>query len=147
MKTTLIGVPLVIAMVFVVMFTASAEDKVGKVTIEKDRILMRGVKISQDDQKALNDILKRYDKSLYKIEVYTGGTVKKTIGNLNEVGVSKFTESEKANWKASGFSDWVGLVGFWSVELASPTPGAHNKSKSDELVKRLKPILEKYSKK
>jgi hypothetical protein len=75
------------------------------VTIEKDVILIHpGTKLAKPDQKELNRILARYDKSLYKIETYKKGQVIMTQGELSDMLIDKTIASEAANAKASGGS-------------------------------------------
>lgn len=170
-----------------------------EVTIEKDGILIHpGAKISKSDQNALNDILTKYNKSLYKIETYKNGKLKKTQGQLSDVYIDKTIASEAADAKATGVSDRTLQIitpanpqqapGATTNPQQSPgnttnpqrspgattnpqqTPGATtnpqqspgattnpqqatqspspaNERASRELIERLKPILEKYSKK
>ena len=167
------------------------------VTIEKDVILIHpGTKLSKPDQKELNRILARYDKSLYKIETYKKGQVIMTQGELSDMLIDKTIASEAASAKASGGSHRTlqiiaattsqQLLGTTTNPQHTPgtttnpqgspsattnpqtspsattnpqtTPSAttnpqhHSPSPvgekaSRELIERLKPILEKYSKK
>ena len=177
------------------------------VTIENDRILIHsGTKLSKPDQKALNQILAKYDKSLYKIETYKNGHVIRTQGQLSDMLIDKTIASEAADAKASGNSNRTlqiiaattsqRLLGATTNPQSSPgtttnpqsspgtttnpqsSPGATTNPQSSpgtttnpqsspgtttnpqhhspspvgekasrELIERLKPILEKYSKK
>jgi hypothetical protein len=151
----------------------------SKVTIQENGILIRpGTKLSESDDKAMNDILKNYDKSLYKIQTYEKGQLKRTQGSLRNVFIDKATASAAAKAMAeTGSTQYVIQIGFLDKTHQSPTPpvpprreavGATDKThqgtptpaelgptpdkthqvdwkKSEELIKRLTPILEKYS--
>jgi hypothetical protein len=175
-----------------------------KPRLEKSGIVLPGAAISKDDQKAMNKILKQYDKSLYRIDTYEKGQLKKTRGTLSDVVIGQKLTSEVAeNAKKNGFTQYAirigvpeGGVGHHPTPASgmtvggvphapTPTPGTagmtagvghatppptpgtagmtsgvgHNTPPppgggikeldtmdSEELVKRLKPILEKYNK-
>jgi hypothetical protein len=190
-----------------------AEEKAPakNVVISKDRIIIPGTEMSKADGQAMNKILKQFDKSLYKIEIYMNGELKKTKGTLTDVITDKELASEIAeNVKKKGFTQYTVQVagseagitpagkpnGYPTVatppraeaagspgggsasnaSLANPPPppprakaagspgggtasnaqqtpnpppprGARAQKESEELIQRLKPILEKYSKK
>ena len=148
----------------------------SKVTIQQSGILIRpGTKLSEGDQEAMNKILKSYDKSLYKIQTYENGQLKKTQGKLSSIYIDKATASEAARaMTEQGSTQYVIQIGFLNkTHQPSPTPppmyaltdkthqsptppaptpsdkthqmqGAQSKE-AEDLVKRLTPILEKYS--
>ena len=180
-----------------------------KPRLEKSGIILRGTAISKDDQKAMNEILGHYDKSLYRIDTYEKGQLKKTQGSLSDVIIGRKLTSEVAeNAKEKGFTQYAIRIGVptggvphvptpvpgmavgvahaptptpgmarvpqGGVGHVTPTPGmagmttgvGHGPTPtpvasgakhvtyakeqittdSEELVKRLKPIFEKYSK-
>ncbi|PYK57525.1 MAG: hypothetical protein DME43_14950 [Verrucomicrobia bacterium] len=163
----------------------------GKVTIQQSGILIRpGTQLSEGDQTAMNEILKSYDKSLYKIQTYENGQLKKTQGKLSDMYIDKATASEAAKaMTEKGSTQYVIQIGFLDKTHQSPTPppmyaltdkthksptpipGVPNKThqsptppaptpsdkthqmqqptgaskEAEDLVKRLTPILEKYS--
>ena len=47
---------------------AFAQDTGDPVTIEKERILVPGTKITEKDQRDMNAILAQFDKRLYKLK-------------------------------------------------------------------------------
>jgi hypothetical protein len=162
----------------------------SKVTIQESGILIRpGTQLSEGDQKAMNDILKNYDKSLYKIQTYENGQLKRTQGKLSNMYIDKATASEAAKaMTEKGSSQYVIQIGYLDKTHQSPTPPPppmnaltdkthqsptppqmnaltdkthqsptppapspsdkthqmHGKE-AEDLVKRLTPILEKYS--
>jgi hypothetical protein len=173
---------------------AFAEEKGGKVTIEEKGIILHpGTKISQTDSKALNAILKKYDKSLYRIDTYRKGQKKKSLGQLSDVCLDRTVVAEVAG--AKGNSNRTLQVIAATNPQRSPgsptnpqrspsattnpqqtpgsppnpqhtpgsptnpqqtpgsptnpqhTPCAADEKAAKELIERLKPILEKYSKK
>lgn len=162
----------------------------SKVTIQQSGILIRpGTKLSEGDQEAMNKILKSYDKSLYKIQTYENGQLKKTQGKLSSIYIDKATASEAARaMTEQGSTQYVIQIGFLNKthqpsptpppmyaltdkthQSPAPTPGTTNKThqsptppaptpsdkthqmqgaqskEAEDLVKRLTPILEKYS--
>ena len=148
----------------------------GKVEIKDDYILIHpGTKLSTEDVKALNDVLKKYDKSLYKIEVYEKGKATKTVGSLSDMQIDQKTVAELADAKTKGQSERaIQLIApSASSQGASPTapptgpvpsgpqvptgpvpsgpqtqtpaPTA-SPGQTAEFMERLKPILQKYSK-
>jgi hypothetical protein len=76
---------------------AFAEEKAAKVTIEESGIILHpGTKLSRDDQQELNEVLKKYDKSLYKIDIYKNGEKKKSLGQLSDVCLDRAVVAEVA---------------------------------------------------
>jgi hypothetical protein len=93
---------------------AFAEEKSGKVEIKEDVIIIHpGSKISKSDTAALNEVLRKYDKSLYKIETYRSGKSKKKLGELSDMLIDQTVASELASAKESGESDR-------SIQVISP---------------------------
>jgi hypothetical protein len=138
---------------------AFAEEIGDPVTIEKDRILIPGTNISETDQRALNAILAKYDKSLYKVKGYVKGKAGKQQGTMNDAVIDKATAARAAKHaKDAHFTGSTLQIGNTSnQDIAGRTsnqdvgrtsnqdiPGKTRKSR--ELVKRLAPILQKYSK-
>jgi hypothetical protein len=154
----------------------AAEGTGDPVTIEKDRILIPGTNISESDQRAMNAILAQYDKSLYKLKGYVNGKAGKQQGSLNDAAIDKATAARAAKHaKDPHFSGSTLQIGYTSNQdisgrtsnqdisgrtsnqnkpgtttnqekVNNPSPTPHDASKSRELVKRLTPILRKYSK-
>ena len=91
-----------------------AQEKSGKVEIKEDVIIIHpGSKISKSDTAALNEVLRKYDKSLYKIETYRSGKSKKKLGELSDMLIDQTVASELASAKESGGSDR-------SIQVISP---------------------------
>lgn len=182
-----------VAMGLIMGASASAQEKPR---LAKDGIILPGTAISKEDEKAINKILKQYDKSLYRIDKYEKGQLKKTKGTLSDVVIGQKLVSEVAeNAKKRGFTQYAIRIGVpegvapgatVGVGHATPTPGggpgvghhqtpttgegpgvghhgsptptggpgvphvppaqARDTQDSEELVKRLKPIFEKYNK-
>ena len=75
------------------------------VVINREGIVIPGTEISKADQEAMNTILNKYDKSLYRIDTYENGKLKKTQGKLTDVVTDKQLASEiAANVKRTGFT-------------------------------------------
>jgi hypothetical protein len=177
-------------------FPAFAAEGTGDpVTIEKERILIPGTNISESDQRAVNAILAKYDKSLYKLKGYVNGKPGKQQGTMNDASIDKATAKRAASHaKDPHFSGWTLQIGATSNQNSSagvtsnqnsnakpgtttnqnantkpgtttnqnantkpgtttnqnanakPSPSPGDGGKSRELVKRLTPILQKYSK-
>jgi hypothetical protein len=97
-----------LTIVTTIMFATAgfAEEKAGKVEIKDKVILVHpGTKLSKADAKALNDVLKTQNKSLYKIETYKDGKVTKTQGTLSEMYLDQTTVADLAQAKSSGQSE------------------------------------------
>ncbi len=89
-------------------FTATglAQGKSGKVEITNDFIVVHpGTKLSKADAKALDDVLKKFDKSLYKIQVYKDGQVTQTMGTLSDMQIDQKASADLADAKSKGQSE------------------------------------------
>ncbi|PYX28292.1 MAG: hypothetical protein DMG80_16740 [Acidobacteria bacterium] len=161
-----------IVLTFLGPIPAFAEDTGDPVTIEKDRILIPGTKISEKDQRELNAILAHYDKSLYKVKGYDKGKATQSNGALKDSLIDRATASRAATHaKDRHFTGSTLQIGFTSnqdisgrtsnqersgatsnqdVTSANNQQTAANpsrdQSRARELVKRLTPILRKYTK-
>ena len=79
-----------------------AQEKGGKVTIEENAIILHpGTQLSKTDAQALNEALKKYDKSLYKIDIYKNGQKKKSLGQLSDVCLDRTVVAEVAQTTGS----------------------------------------------
>jgi hypothetical protein len=159
---------------------AFADSTSDPVTIEKNRILIPGTNISENDQRAMNAILAQYDKSLYKLKGYVKGKPGKQQGTLNDAVIDKATAARAAvHAKDPHFTGSTLQIGFTANQDISRKPGntsnqdvpkkpgstvnqdistkpgstanqdwttKSGSAASQELVKRLTPILRKYSK-
>ena len=99
-----------------------------------------GTTITESDQKALNEVLKKYDTSLYKIETLTDGKVT-SQGKLKDKYIDTTLAAEVKQAKAAGTT--VNMQQTVDHKTDAPV----DEAKAKELISALKPILEKYSKK
>ncbi len=85
----------------IIAIAAAKHDKTGKVTFRDSMtvIIHPGTNISKPDEKALNDVLKHYDKSVYRIETYQKGKRKKTKGQLIDMYIDKATAAEVSRFR------------------------------------------------
>src|SRR6202040_4384346 len=117
-----VGVVLVILASFTCLTATglAAEEKsgqAGKTEIKDDFIVVHpGTKLSKADAVALNDVLKHYDKSLYKIEIYKNGKVTKTMGTLNDMYIDQKTVADFNEAKKAGQSERA-------IQLIAPSAG------------------------
>jgi hypothetical protein len=82
-----------------------AESATQAITIKDDVILLHpGTTLSKPDRKKLNEILSKFDKSLYKIEHYKDGKVTRTLGQLSDALIDKTIAAEATEAKARGNS-------------------------------------------
>jgi|SRR6266436_1111777 len=124
-----------------------AQEKSGQVTITDTRIEIHpGTKISENDEKALNAVLKKYGESLYKIETLKDGKLK-VQGRLEDKHIETTLAAEVKKAKAAGMSDHTERVVDHQHSQALPPPAGKGKVVGRELIDSLKPILEKYTKK
>lgn len=138
------------------------------VVIDNRGIFIPGTAISATDHAAMNKILNKYDKSIYRIDTYKDGKRTRKQGTLTDVVTDRKLASEIAtNLKKPGFTHYVVQVPGSSVNPAiSLPPGSTTNPASAanqpypqapspvnpavdsrELIERLTPILEKYRKK
>ena len=107
--------------------------------IGDDYILIRSAQLSAKDEQKMNDILEKYDESLYEIKTFKKGKVTKTRGKVPYVSIGNVTVQEVVQ-----NAEKIHLTGVawacWGTEQA------HKKKQNEgqELYKRLRPILEKY---
>jgi hypothetical protein len=113
-----------------------AEEKAGKVEIKDKFILVHpGTKLSKADAKALNDVLKKYNKSLSKIETYKDGKVTRTQGTLSDMYLDQTTVAELAQAKSSGQSERaIQLIAPAGPQMrSSPMPAGPQKMSSSPM--------------
>jgi hypothetical protein len=130
--------------------TGFAQAKQGGVTIENQSITIHpGTKLSKADETALNNVLSKYDKKLYRVETYKDGKLVKTVGELK---LDKETASEVTNAKGPkaqvqrdlGLTDSTIIIAGSTKQV--PTRSVTTDEKAKALINQLKPILQKYSK-
>jgi hypothetical protein len=125
----------------------SGHGRPHPVEINKDYILIPGTTISAEDQTAVKEILKKYDRSFYRIQPYEKGTRKKPMGTMKEVEVGHGSLHDFA--QTSGFTTWTTKIGMGCNPtrcIQSPTPPPSGADPSDTMVREVTPILQKYSK-
>jgi hypothetical protein len=103
--------------------------------------ILPGASLSKNQDAALTAVLKHYPKSIYKIQIYQHGQALSTIGTLNEQKYMAHTVAEVAttakNMAFTGSSICAG-----DCKNNSSTHKVLD-AKIEELVQKLKPILEK----
>jgi len=113
----------------------------GNVEITENGIVIHPtITLSPAKTQALNDVLKHFSKSLYKIEKLEKGQTSLTRGSLSDAFMTAALKSEVANAKTHGASDWT-------YQFVTPNPTARNwgaTSSSKKLIQKVTPILEKY---
>ena len=117
------------------------------VVFDGGAFVLTGTELSKADEDAMNKILNRYDKSLYRVDTYENAKRMKTLGTSTAVVSKKLASEIAANTKKSGFSVHAVQI----CNTTNPTTGINASNNADpkrrELVERLKPILEKYRRK
>ena len=158
-----------VSLAFLGTIPAFADEKGDAVTIEKDRILIPGTKVTEKDQRDLNAILAKYDKSFYKLKGYANGKASKPQGTLKDSAIDKATAARAAaHAKDPHFSGSTLQIGFTTnqdivgrttnQDIGNPdlvtiqsqntqSTSNDNVKKRRELIKRLEPILRKYGNK
>jgi hypothetical protein len=114
-----------------------------KITVQFKRVLMPVTELSPADAKALDEILKNYDKSLYKIVTFENG-VKKT-GSENGTLEDKYICEKAAIVDAARLSKASGVA----IQVAglgcNPACSKANiVENNDKLVAEVESLLEKY---
>lgn len=94
-----------------------AQGTSGKVEIKSDVIIVHpGTKLSAADATALDGVLQKYDKSLYKIVTYQNGQVTKTQGTLNDMQIDRTTSADLALAQSRGQSERA-------IQVIAPSAG------------------------
>jgi hypothetical protein len=121
-------------------------------------IVIPGTEISNEDGEAMNAILKKYDKEIYKLRTYENARLTKTKGSLQDLVLDRELLSAMAvNVKKAGFTHFavqLGICNYAHRPLGPSTtpvgsgvgPAQHIRA-SKELVSELKSILDKYRRK
>jgi hypothetical protein len=97
-------------------------------------------------------VLKKFDKSLYKIQEYKKGKLVRTHGTLSDdalrEGFALEVAKEATATKLTGCALQAGLGNSSThpKSLGNSTTNPKACERSEELVERLKPILSKYNK-
>jgi hypothetical protein len=109
----------------------SAVEKTAEgrnIVIDDEGIVIPGTELSTADHAAMNRILNKYDKSLYRIDTYVNGKLKKTQGTLTDVVTDKQLASQMAaNLQKPGFTHYAVQIRTGSTTHptgTTPSPGA-----------------------
>ena len=126
--------------------TSAVTPATGGVTITKDLFIIRpGTKLRETDEQALYDVLKKYDKKLYRIEKMEHGKVIKSIG---EFKIDRKVQSEIASVGATictDSTDWTDMCDVGSYDRASENLTFTEIENAKKLLAEIHPILEKYT--
>jgi hypothetical protein len=168
MKTHPISVCLALAAIIALIVAACAinQKHAPGVSIRKTSVeVYPGTKISADDQKALDAVLKNFNKSLYKIRTYDRGRLVKTRGSLADVRIDQKLLAEISMASKEGVSYYASQFGYYNYDNVAhayvhaqgvptpfplewtklPPPPTTELRNSERLVSRVAPILQKYS--
>ena len=154
MKTHPISVCLVLAAsisLIVVACTITQKHGPGVSIHETSVQIYPGTKISADDQKALDAVLKQFSKSLYKIRTYDRGKLVKTQGSLEDTRIDQTLVADAIIASQKGVSvSTLQICRFaqWRQQSPSPSPVSGSPTELEvckRLVSRVTPILQKYS--
>lgn len=143
MKTltrTLKPFALVVA-VLIASFTVVAQQPKGYVVIPARVEIHPCIKLSEADQKALDDLLAKPEykdhQDLYRIETYDNGKLMKTQGTLSREHLEKSLSDELKSKKTKSFST--------ITDQAYNSPGSKDRVEH-EFVKEFGEILKNYQK-
>ena len=121
-----------------------------KVEITNETIVMHpAVKLSPADAKAVDDILQKNSKTLYKVDTVENGRVTKSQGVLPEASLTAAAKADASN-RAPGHGDKTHQVICEAPCKNQQVPPFSTIFKSTDsaakqrLIQELKPILEKY---
>jgi hypothetical protein len=131
-----------------------------RVAFDKYGVFVPGTPISESDERALNAILQHHNKALYRIDVYKGGKLEKTLGGMSVGIIGKAEVSEIAeNAKLHALSGWtiqLGYPGFNAggrttkqpnspiPRTVKPSPPPSQRAEVRELIQQVKTIVVKY---
>ena len=126
MKTRVISIS-VTAVCLIAVWACVTTQRNSNVVAEDDRgIVILPTAFSEADQNAMNDILARYDKSLYKIETRVDGQLKKRRGTLQDVYTEKkLADSIAEKSMQRGFTRSAVRVGKYAGNTVSGTNPQH----------------------
>jgi hypothetical protein len=158
MKMRTFAVPVLVLCLVVVWSCVTTKSKSTIVVTDDRGIVIKATPFSQEDQDAMDAILAKYDKELYKVDTHKNGQFKKRHGTLVDV----FTEKELAasiaeNLKKQGFTRSAVRVGRYTASdratgtnSPQPTPAGGTSSnpqriQQEKLISELTPILDKYN--
>jgi hypothetical protein len=161
-----VGVVLPAGIALIVVVCAIAQTHAPRADIHKTFVKIHpGTKISSDDLKALDAILKSYRKSLYKIRTYDRGKLVRTQGGLEDARIDQRLVAEVNEAALRGVSYVAIQIGNENFPTPWPTPTPTDYSPAKvphtpapapntagkwpmevrEMVNRVAPILQKYS--
>jgi len=142
------------------------QNKQGVELGEYGAVIRPEAKVSASDWDAINSVLKKYRKSLYKIQTFKNGSLTETRGALDEKYIREGLVSEVA--KAAQTTQFTGSaiqlsftsstkqpspppppppVSYTSsTKVKQPLPPPDQLKQAKELMERLRPILERYIK-
>jgi len=155
----LLCVVFAVSMSLGVVASAIAQKQRARVSIHETFVQIHpGAKISSDDQKALDAVLKNFNKSLYKIRTYDHGKLVRTQGSLEDARIDQKLVAKANKASQEGISDVALQIGDYGDPIAYiyqthiPTPNSpktiyiHSQYlDSKQLATRIAPILQKYS--
>lgn len=123
----------------------------AKVEITNDTIVIHpAVKLSPADAKAVDDILQKNSKTLYKVDTVENGKVTKTDGVLPEASLTAAAKADAAAAPRAGHGDKTHQVVCEAPCHNQQVPPFSTIFKSTDsaarqrLIQELKPVLEKY---
>ena len=126
--------------------TSAVTPALGSVTIAKDLFIINpGTKLRETDEQALYDVLKKYDKKLYRIEKREHGKVTKSIG---EFRINSKVQSELASVGATictDSTDSIDMCDVGSYDSQSEELTFTEMENAKKLLAEIHPILEKYT--
>ena len=124
--------------------TAGAEPTQGTAAgalFEKNAVvILPGTTLSKSQQNELNEVMRKYDKALYKVKIYENGNAK-THGALTDKWINK--EALALAKKGKGTSGWTMQFGLDANSYIDPTPTPEpdRKTSSTDIVKEVTKIL------
>jgi hypothetical protein len=117
-----------------------AEDKDCKISVQFKRVVMPVTKLSDEDKTALDGILKKYDKSLYKIVSFEKGVqvTGSEKGSLQDKYIYEEAEIMKAAEDSGDSGEGIQIGG------EKCTPHCKDQLHNDDLVAAVEKLLAKY---
>ena len=123
--------------------TSAVTPALGGVTITKDLLIIHpGTRLRETDEQALYDVLKKYDKKLYRIENTEPGKVTKSIG---EFRINGKLLSELASVGVTVCVDSTVLCDVGSNDSQAEELTFTEMESSKKLLAEIHPILDKYT--
>ena len=136
---------------FCLLAISECQDRKHNVILAADHVIFPGTEISSDDAGTLTGILTKSNGEFYKIQPFQNGAPARPFGKVSDVKIDKNLLAEMdENGRSSGFSRWTRVMGLSCYGRCEPQrvrPPDGREGEAEKLIRKVTPILQKYSEK